>query len=348
MLSRVLGRKWFYIIVAGQISIFAFDVSTAWDDVSIGFLYALPTLMAFFVGMPALRIAVVTLSVVLIGVGCFFPFPEREDLFVFVMNRVLAVLTVLVTGVMVHYRVRLETTLSSALAKEKRVSAMQRSFVSMVSHEFRTPLTIIDGEAYRLAKKKNQIDPADLEKRVRSIRLAVARMVKLIEKILYTSRAFDNKINMKVGRVNLWTLIKSICEEHQQVSPTHKFDINIYDMPVSIKADQDLLSYVFDNLIGNAIKYSPSGSVVEIKGWSEGQKAAISIRDQGMGIPKDDQKFLFEPYFRGSNASGVPGSGVGLFLVSSFVKMHGGRITVKSEVGQGATFTVVLPPAPTD
>lgn len=348
MLSRLLGRKWFYIIVTGQISIFAFDVSTAWDDVSIGFLYAVPTLMAFFVGMTPLRLAVVSLSVVLIGIGCFFPLPENEDLFVFAMNRALAVITVMITGIMVHYRVRLETTLSAALAKERRVSAMQRSFVSMVSHEFRTPLTIIDGEAYRLAKKKDQLNPADLEKRVRSIRLAVARMVKLIEKILYTSRAFENKINMKVGRVNLWTLIKGICDEHQQVSPTHKFDVDIYEMPVAIKGDQDLLSYVFDNLIGNAIKYSPSGSVVEIRGWTEGQRALIAIRDQGMGIPKDDQRFLFEPYFRGSNASGVPGSGVGLFLVASFVKMHGGRISVKSEVGQGATFTVALPPTPGD
>lgn len=361
-------------IVAAQICIFIFDVATSWDDVAIGFLYIVPTLMSFFIHNNRLRTVVVVSSILFIGLGGIFPLaPEYSlgiDLFAWMpglvswliasspwadagaidegmvmalTGRAWALITVAITGIIIYYRLRLEQTLSAALSKEQRASSLQRAFVSMVSHEFRTPLTIIDGEAYRINKLKETITPENLEKRAKTIRTAVTRLVNLIEKILYTSRAFDNKIVMKVGRVNLWNLLRSICYQHSQVSASHKIIFNIYDIPVSIKGDVDLLTYVFDNLIGNAIKYSPSGSEIEVSGTAEHSKAVISIRDQGIGIPKDDLTNLFEPYYRGSNVGGISGSGVGLYLVRSFVLMHGGRIEVESEVGKGSTFTVHLP-----
>lgn len=363
-----------FFVLAAQIGIFAFDVATEWEDVAIGFLYIVPTLMIFFIHNNRLRLVVVVLSIGFIILGGFFPlsgqyafeayllevlppipdpmdylsqielpFTLDEESIVYVTGRVWALITVAITGIIIFARVQLEQTLSEALSKERRASALQRAFVSMVSHEFRTPLTIIDGEAYRIHKLKDSITPENLEKRSKTIRTAVTRLVNLIEKILYTSRAFDNKVVMKLGRVNLWNLLRSISYQHSQVSASHKITFNIYDIPVSIKGDIDLLTYVFDNLIGNAIKYAPAGSEIEVTGNAEDGMAVIAIKDNGIGIPKEDLENLFEPYYRGSNVGGISGSGVGLYLVSSFVRMHGGRIEVESEVGKGSTFTVHLP-----
>ncbi|MEI6557231.1 MAG: HAMP domain-containing sensor histidine kinase [Rhodospirillaceae bacterium] len=343
MINTVVGLEWFFTIVAAEISIFFFDVSTREDDVSIGFLYTLPTLMGFFVKDRALQNTIVATSIVLIIFGCFIPVPVHEDLPVFIANRILSVVTVLITGIMVNFRVKLERTLADALAKEKSASATQRAFVSMVSHEFRTPLTIIDGEAYRMIKTKETIVADDIERRAKSIRSSVTRMVNLIEGVLYSTRAQENSIVLHVERVNLRSLIRSVCHEQARVSPDHFVEYIVAGLPAAVKGDRNLLSYVFDNLVGNAIKYSPAGSVVTVNGEVVDAQAVVIIRDSGIGIPAEDLPRLFEPYFRAGNASGFSGSGVGLYIVQTFVKLHGGRVTVESTVGQGSVFTVYLP-----
>ena len=343
MINKVVGLEWFFTIVVAQISIFFFDVGTREDDVSIGFLYTLPTLMSFFVKDRTLQKAIVGISVVLIVVGCFIPMPVPDDLPVFVANRSLSVVTVLITGIMVNIRVKLEQTLADALAKERSASATQRAFVSMVSHEFRTPLTIIDGEAYRMIKTKESIAPDDIEQRARSIRGSVTKMVNLIEGVLYSSRAQENSIVLNVERVNLRGLIRSVCHEQAQVAPGHVIDCEVAGLPPTIMADRNLLTYVFDNLVANAVKYSPEGSVVTVRGGVEAGEAVVSVRDTGIGIPAEDLPKLFEPYFRAGNASGFSGSGVGLYIVQTFVSLHGGRVTVDSALGRGSVFTVYLP-----
>ena len=343
MVNTVVGLEWFFTIVAAQISIFFFDVGTREDDVSIGFLYTLPTLMGFFVKDRTLRQTIVGISIILIIVGCFIPLPVHEDLPVFVANRTLSVVTVLITGIMVNFRVRLEQTLGEALAKEKNASATQRAFVSMVSHEFRTPLTIIDAEAYRMIKTKETIGPEDVERRARSIRASVTKMVTLIEGVLYSSRAQENSIVLNIERVSLRSLIRSVCHEQARVSPGHFIEYLVAGLPAEIRADRNLLTYVFDNLVANAIKYSPEGSTVTVSGDIIDDQAVIMVRDHGMGIPADDIPKLFQPYFRAGNASGFPGSGVGLYIVQTFVALHGGRVTVDSVLGQGSVFTVHLP-----
>ena len=343
MINKVVGLEWFFTIVVAQISIFFFDVGTREDDVSIGFLYTLPTLMSFFVKDRTLQKAIVGISVVLIVVGCFIPMPVPDDLPVFVDNRILSVVTVLITGVMVNIRVKLEQTLADALAKERSASATQRAFVSMVSHEFRTPLTIIDGEAYRMIKTKESIAPDDIEQRARSIRGSVTKMVNLIEGVLYSSRAQENSIVLNVERVNLRGLIRSVCHEQAQVAPGHVIDCEVAGLPPTIMADRNLLTYVFDNLVANAVKYSPEGSVVTVRGGVEAGEAVVSVRDTGIGIPAEDLPKLFEPYFRAGNASGFSGSGVGLYIVRTFVTLHEGRVGVVSELGRGSVFRVHLP-----
>ena len=343
MINTVIGLEWFFTIVGAQISIFFFDVGTREDDVSIGFLYTLPTLMGFFVKDRTLQRTIVGISVILIVVGCFIPLPVRDDLPVFVANRTLSVVTVLITGIMINIRCRLEQTLADALAKEKNASATQRAFVSMVSHEFRTPLTIIDAEAYRMIRTKEAISPDDVERRAKSIRGSVTKMVNLIEGVLYSSRAQENSIVLNVERVNLRSLIRSVCHEQSQVSSGHFIEYMVAALPADIRADRNLLTYVFDNLVANAVKYSSEGSTVTVTGAVEDGNAVVSVRDHGIGIPADDLPKLFEPYFRAGNASGFSGSGVGLYIVQTFVALHGGRVTVDSTLGSGSVFTVHLP-----
>ncbi len=343
MTNNVVGLEWFFMIVASQISVFFFDVSTREDDVSIGFLYTVPTLMGFFVKDRTLQATIVGISVLLIVAGCFIPLPVRDNLAVFAANRVLSVVTVLITGIMVYFRVKLEQTLGDALATEKKASATQRAFVSMVSHEFRTPLTIIDGEAYRLIKLKDTISPDNIEKRASSIRYSVTRMVNLIEGVLHSSRAQENKVMLDLQRVNIRGLIRSVCQQQMRVRPRHFLEYNVSTLPSVIRGDRNLLTYVFDNLISNAVKYAPEGSTVTIAGQVVDGFVVVAVRDHGIGIPAEDLPRLFEPYFRASNASGFSGSGVGLYIVQTFVRLHGGRVTVDSEVGRGTVLTVYLP-----
>jgi signal transduction histidine kinase len=340
------GLTWFCGIVATQLMIFFFDTLTRQDDVSIGFLYTLPTLMGFFVrSVPLLKI-IVGLSSVLIVIGCFVPLPVDEDLWVFGANRVLAVIMVLITGGMIHYRFKLERTFGEALARERGASATQRAFVSMVSHEFRTPLTIIDAEAYRLTRLKETLSPTDIERRAGSIRDAVKRMVALIDRVLCSAQAEQNRINVAMEPVNLPELILSVCQERHRDSD-NAIEFSAGDLPDEIIADKSLLTYVFDNLIGNAIKYSPGGAPIHVSGMRDSDGGvSVSVRDQGIGIPAEDISKLFDAYYRGGNVSSVPGNGVGLYIVRTFVRLHGGRVRVDSTMGQGSVFTVHLPLTP--
>ena len=335
--------RWLIAIVTAQSVIFAFDVTTNADDVSIGFLYTLPTLMGFFIKERWLQILVTATSATLILFGCAIPIPSGDNLLVFVANRVLSILTVIISGVMVNYRCQLEQRLNQALTKEKQASAMQRAFVSLVSHEFRTPLTIIDGEAYRLVKLRNSIAAEDLETRALSIREAVARMVIQIDSVICASRSYEKEINIRHERVHIQSLVHSVCQEHNRSTMTHNIECHVSGLPVYVIGDKDLLKYVFYNLIGNAIKYSPENSTIIVNGRIENGMAAVAVKDYGIGVLTADLPHLFEPYYRGSNVAHISGSGIGLYIVDTFVREHGGRVEVSGVEGKGSTFTVFLP-----
>jgi signal transduction histidine kinase len=338
-----IGIRWFFLIVTIQIAIFFLDVFIVEDDVSIGFLYTLPTLMCFFVRDRVLQVTIIGISVVLIIVGCFIPLPVRDDLLVFAANRFLSVITVIITGVMVYIRVTLAQTLADALIAEKDASATQRAFVSMISHEFRMPLAVIEGEACQMIDNSDHIAPEEIAKCAGVIRESVTRMVALIEAVLYSSRAQENKIVLHVESVDLRILIREVCRQRARAAPNHRIVEILLDLPAIIQGDRNLLTYVFDNIIANAVKYSSDKSIINISGKYENNFAVISIQDYGIGIPADDQLKLFEPYFRASNSAGFRGSGVGLYIVRSVVRLHGGRVMVQSELGQGSIFTVYLP-----
>ena len=233
--------------------------------------------------------------------------------------------------------------LELALHREKSQSALQRKFVSLVSHEFRTPTAIIDGAAQRLLRHKDNITPDEVELRVGKIRSAVQRMIGLIDTTLYATRLDEGKIDVRMEPCNIDNLLREVCERQSEISPAHQIVLETKNLPNDILADNRLLDQVFTNLLSNAVKYSPESPIITVKGWNDGENALVSITDQGIGIPAEDMEHMFQRFFRARTAEGFEGTGIGLSMVKEFVNLLGGSIGVDSLEGEGTTFTVRLP-----
>jgi two-component system, OmpR family, sensor kinase len=240
------------------------------------------------------------------------------------------------------------TMLEEKLAAERHLTQLQRNFVSMASHEFRTPLTIIDGHAQRLNKLKDRIGAEEITTRAGKIRAAVLRMTHLIDNLLTSTRLMESGAGLYFHpqEVDLGELVHDVCQLHREISPGSTIVEELSGRSLLMVGDPKLLSQVFDNLLSNAIKYSPGGGNAKISSGMEDERLMVSVEDNGIGIPAGDIGRLFERYFRGSNVSGIVGTGVGLNLVKMVVDLHGGDIAVESAEGTGSRFTVRLPIKP--
>jgi signal transduction histidine kinase len=236
--------------------------------------------------------------------------------------------------------------LNEKLAQEQKLAEMQRNFVSMASHEFRTPLTVIDGHAQRLINRREQADPAEIGERAGKIRQAVARMTGVIDTLIDSARLLDAP-DARFSLFDLGPLIAEVCQFHREMTPRANIVEHIAAHPLAMTGDPKLIFQLFSNILSNAAKYSPDGGTVEVTAERKGDKLAVSIADQGVGIPAEDRDRLFERYFRGSNVAGTVGTGIGLHLVRIVLDLHGGDIAVESREGEGSRFTVCLPGAVT-
>jgi two-component system OmpR family sensor kinase len=238
--------------------------------------------------------------------------------------------------------------LEEKLAAERHLTQLQRNFVSMASHEFRTPLTIIDGHAQRLNKLSDRIGVEEIVTRAGKMRAAVLRMTHLIDNLLTSTRLLESGAGLYFHpqEVDLRELVHDVCQLHRESSPGSTIVEDLGDRSLRLVGDAKLLSQVFDNLLSNAIKYSPGGGAVRITLRAEDGRLVVAVEDRGIGIPAADVDQLFERYFRGSNVSGIVGTGVGLNLVKMVLDLHGGIITVESKEGKGSRFTVRLPVKP--
>lgn len=234
-------------------------------------------------------------------------------------------------------------TLEEALESEQRLTTEQRNFVSMTSHEFRTPLTIIDGHAQRLIKMSERIDPADIAERGARIRSAVKRMTQIMDSLLGASRLLDGQAVFQPTELDPAIPLREACQAHREADPGALIIEEFAALPRRIHGDPRLLFHAFSNLISNAIKFSPPASPVEVVAREESGRLVVEVRDRGIGIPERDRKRLFQRYFRGANATGIAGTGVGLHLVQMVVTLHEGEVFAESLEGVGSTFVVRLP-----
>jgi two-component system OmpR family sensor kinase len=235
--------------------------------------------------------------------------------------------------------------LEEQLAKEQRLALAQRNFISMASHEFRTPLTVIDGHARRLMKVKDSVTPADVDERAGKIRAAVLRLTHLIDNLLNSARLIDGGADLYFHpeQMDLAMLLREVCQLHREMVPGAQIAERFDAVPMPMVGDAKVLFQAFSNLLSNAVKYSPGGGTIEVEAEIVADEAVVAVADRGIGIPAGDLNRLFERYHRGSNVSGIVGTGVGLYLVKMAVDLHGGGIEVKSKEGNGTRFIVRLP-----
>jgi two-component system OmpR family sensor kinase len=235
--------------------------------------------------------------------------------------------------------------LEERLAHEQRLTQLQRNFVSMASHEFRTPLTIIDGHAQRMIKTNDRASPEEIADRAGKVRGAVLRMTSLMDNLLNSSRLFDGGAGLYYHpvEIDIAALLHDVCQLHREIAPRSQIWENFREQPLRAVGDAKLLFQVFSNLLSNAIKYSPGGGLIKIGAWTEAGQVVVVVEDRGIGVPEKDRERLFTRYGRGSNVSGIVGTGVGLYLVKMVIDLHRGDVAVESREGEGSRFTVRLP-----
>jgi signal transduction histidine kinase len=235
--------------------------------------------------------------------------------------------------------------LQEKLEAEQRLTLLQRNFVSMASHEFRTPLGIIDGHAQRMISMRERLTPEELAERARKVRNAVRRMTQLIANLIGSSRVIDGGIGFSYHptQVDLTALVREACTLQQELTPDAQLLVDLGKRPLMVYGDGSLLSQVLGNLVSNAVKYSPDGAPVRISSAPDGDAVAVTIEDHGIGIPESERQRVFERYYRGSNTSGIIGSGVGLYLVKTLIDLHHGSISLESRENEGSRFTLRLP-----
>jgi PAS domain S-box-containing protein len=233
--------------------------------------------------------------------------------------------------------------LTLALEQERRLNALQRQFVSMASHEFRTPLAIIDGAAQRLMRQKGSPTSEFVNDKSHLIRQAVGRIVELMESILSSNKLEDGKACLAIEEFSLSDLLHECCRRQQDIATRHQILCDLSELPGRFTGDRSAMEQVFTNLLSNAVKYSPHSPEILISGSLCEQQVTISVRDFGLGIDADDLPRMFERYFRARTSTGIAGTGIGLNLVKKMVELHEGALSVDSIPGEGSVFTVSLP-----
>ncbi|MEZ5933717.1 MAG: ATP-binding protein [Alphaproteobacteria bacterium] len=233
--------------------------------------------------------------------------------------------------------------LEAALEAEKSLNDLQRSFVSMASHEFRTPLAIIDGVARRLGRHGTTLTAEDMTGHVRKVHNAVTRMTRLIESTLAAARMDAGQIVIEPVDSDIGAIVRSCCERQQELSPEHDIHLEITGLPDVIRADPSALDQIFTNLLSNAVKYAPDDPLINVRAWREADDVLVSVRDHGLGMDEEDLGKLFQRFFRAKTSTGITGTGIGLNLIRTLIDRHEGEIGVTSGLGEGTEFTVRLP-----
>ncbi len=234
--------------------------------------------------------------------------------------------------------------LRQALTKERELNVLQRQFISMASHEFRTPLAIIDGAAQRLERRAEKFDKSgEITKRAVKIRSAVERMTRVMESTLTAASLDIGKLSINVEPCDMAKQLRDACQRQMELTGSHKISCDVSGLPATIQADPGSLEQIFSNLLSNAVKYAPNAPEIDVRAYSEGDEVVLAVRDRGLGIDEEDLPRVFERFFRARTATGIAGSGIGLNLIKILIELHDGSITLESTINKGSTFTVRLP-----
>ncbi len=241
-------------------------------------------------------------------------------------------------------RKQVELEIRNALEKEKELSELKSRFVTMTSHEFRTPLSTILSSAELLEHYSHKFTEEKKLAHLHRIQAGVQRMIALLNDVLVIGKAEAGRLELNPAPIDLIKFGQNLASDMQE-SAGFQYTITFVSQGKCYpnRMDEKVLQHIFSNLLSNAIKYSPKGGKIDLKLVCQDGLAIFQVQDRGIGIPPSDQKHLFDTFHRATNVGTIPGTGLGLAIVKKCVELHGGRIVVQSEVGCGTTVKVTLP-----
>ncbi len=239
---------------------------------------------------------------------------------------------------------KIKEELNLALAKEKELNDLKSRFVSMVSHEFRTPLATILSSLSLVRKYQENNDQEKQEKHMARIKTSVNNLTDILNDVLSLSKLEEGKVTVSVEEMDITEFVNEVLQDVQSiVKKGQKLNYEHTQGGKLASLDKKILRHILFNLVTNAIKFSPEDKPVIIHTSIINNKFFLSIRDQGIGISEEDQKHLFESFFRGENAVNIQGTGLGLNIVSRYVDLLEGTIQLESKLDEGTKFTIHIP-----
>ncbi len=235
-------------------------------------------------------------------------------------------------------------TVSKSLEKEKELNQLKSRFVSMASHEFRTPLSSIQLSASLIEKYMQQGDGTNVSKHVSKIKNSVGNLTTILDDFLSLERLEAGKIETNFTKFDIVKLSEEITEEMQLMAKREQHIIYQHTgLQSTVLLDQNLLRNCIVNLISNAIKYSGENTFIEFNTELSDNECIVTVKDNGIGIPQTDHKHLFEPFFRANNTGTIPGTGLGLNIILRYATLMGGLVDFSSHVNQKTVFTLNFP-----
>ncbi|MEO7800576.1 MAG: PAS domain S-box protein [Ginsengibacter sp.] len=239
-------------------------------------------------------------------------------------------------------RKKAEEDLQMALEKEKELGELKSRFVSMASHEFRTPLTTVLSSAHLMGQYITTEEQPKRQRHLERIVSSVNMLTDILNDFLSLGKIEEGKIQVRPTEINISDIIKIITDE---VKNNLKNKQSIYYQHAgqqNVTLDASLLKHILMNLISNASKFSPEGAPIEIKTFCADHHLSLSVQDHGIGISVEDQKHLTERFFRGTNAGNIQGTGLGLHIVSKYAELMNGVVDYKSELEKGTEFIITF------
>ncbi len=241
-----------------------------------------------------------------------------------------------------HQLAQSKEELSKSLEKEKELSELKSRFVSMASHEFRTPLSTVLSSSYLIEKYLTTDDQPKREKHLQRIISSVNMLTDILNDFLSLGKIEEGKIQVRLSDFNIREFIIAVAGEIKNNLKKQQHIHCRHQGNESVLMDASLLKHIILNLVSNASKFSAEANAVEIETVCNDKKIILSVKDHGIGISREDQKHLMERFFRGTNAGNIQGTGLGLHIVSKYAELMNGTVTCKSELNKGTEFIITF------
>lgn len=236
--------------------------------------------------------------------------------------------------------------LEQELKGMRATAKYHEDFAAVVSHQFRTPLAIIDSAAQRLVRADKPLDETALLERRALIRQTVGRLARLVDAALMAGQLDNGLVDIDLAETDLAVFARDVSDNFMRSMPARKICVEVPDAPLMVRCDPSLLAHAIMNLLDNALKYSQPDAPVSLKFSISNGRVGCTVADRGSGISEADLPHIFDRFRRGQNRDEAPGSGIGLWIARRLVEMQGGTLTASNRSGGGATFTIWLSRVP--